>query len=76
MVYQGLPDSPDEPSPAENGTRMVLSVGAFIPHKDQQTLLRAWQLVEEGVQFPDTQLVLVGNGPTRRPVRSWLASSG
>ncbi|MGA8664049.1 MAG: glycosyltransferase family 4 protein [Thermoplasmata archaeon] len=65
VVYQGLPDSPDEPSPAENGTRMVLSVGAFIPHKDQQTLLRAWQLVEEGVQFPDTQLVLVGNGPTR-----------
>ncbi|MCI4365738.1 MAG: glycosyltransferase family 4 protein [Thermoplasmata archaeon] len=64
VVYQGLPDGP-EPSGGTPDALTVLSVGAFIPHKDQETLLRAWSLVEARPEFRDAQLVLVGNGPTR-----------
>jgi glycosyltransferase involved in cell wall biosynthesis len=64
VVYQGLPNAP-EISTEVSRARTVLSVGAFIPHKDQVTLLRAWSLVEARPEFRDAQLVLVGNGPTR-----------
>jgi glycosyltransferase involved in cell wall biosynthesis len=64
VVYQGLPDAP-ESATETSLARTVLSVGAFIPHKDQETLLRAWSLVEARPEFRDAQLVLVGNGPTR-----------
>lgn len=64
VVYQGLPDTPETRFEAPTAPT-VLAVGAFIPHKDQATLLRAWTLVEAKPDFPDARLVLVGNGPTR-----------
>ncbi|HTS33396.1 MAG TPA: glycosyltransferase family 4 protein [Thermoplasmata archaeon] len=64
VVYQGLPETPETPVEAPSSPT-VLAVGAFIPHKDQETLLRAWTIVESRPEFPDARLVLVGNGPTR-----------
>ena len=44
--------------------RVVLAVGRFIPRKGHVTLLRAFPRILE--QFPDTKLVLVGQGPCVR----------
>jgi glycosyltransferase involved in cell wall biosynthesis len=44
----------------------VLCVGALTVQKGQQDLLASWPQVRAGV--PDAQLLLVGDGPDRRPL--------
>jgi glycosyltransferase involved in cell wall biosynthesis len=42
-----------------DGERLVVHVGALVPHKDQATLLRAF------TQVPDASLLILGEGPLR-----------
>lgn len=54
--------------------RIVASVGRLNPIKDQATLLRAFAGTH--AQWPDTALVLVGDGALREALRSQAAALG
>ncbi len=73
VVYQGIPIDPAKDHPCADRS-LVINVGAFLPMKDQATLLRAWSLlVREPLESPH-ELVLVGSGPELEKCRK-LAES-
>lgn len=61
VVYQGIPTAFGR-SERSRRDRLVLSVGAFIPLKDQATLLKAWRWVEARFGGECPRLVLIGDG--------------
>ena len=65
-------DEPYEPPPAERN--VVLFVGALIPHKGVDVLLRAFREVEREV--PNAELWVVGDGPDRGPLQALATRLG
>lgn len=61
-----------QPPPAERN--VVLYVGALIPHKGVDVLLRAFRQVEQEV--PNAELCVVGDGPDRGRLQTLAASLG
>lgn len=59
-----IPDMVEAPSfSAASSAPLVVCVAALSPEKDHETLLRAWQRVEQAM--PEARLQLVGEGPLR-----------
>ena len=62
VVYQGIPMT-EVKTLLDNEHTIVVNVGAFLPMKEQATLVRAWALVEKVHKFSKFKLFFVGDGP-------------
>jgi glycosyltransferase involved in cell wall biosynthesis len=66
VVYQGVPLGVPKATDDLERT-LIVNVGAFLPMKDQATLVRAWAPLEKIRRFDKFELVFVGDGPLLRP---------
>lgn len=62
VVYQGIPYQPSQP-PRKTSRALILNVGAFLPMKEQATLLKAWAKVQDLPVMQDHAIMMVGDGP-------------
>lgn len=54
--------------------RLILAVGELLPNKNHQTAIQAMRRVAD--RFPNTKLLIAGNGPERERLEAEIASLG
>ena len=75
VVYQGVPLGQARMASDVDRT-LVTNVGAFLPMKDQATLVRAWAEIERSPLFGKFDLVFVGDGPLLKPTEDLVGTLG
>jgi len=64
VIPNGVDPEFFRPRPGPASKSVILSIGRLVPDKDQETLIRAFRLVQG--DHPDAELWLVGDGPRKQ----------